>query len=239
MIKILNWDSNFFGFNTASLTGANTVSEFQEDISDAKQNGVHLLYAFIDPNCKEIKEYATNQNYLLADNKVTFSKTHNKDHSFLQDGNIEFITKDNFNDYKNELYRLAFLSGHKSRFKVDDNMPKGKFEELYKLWVDVVLDEERKQRIIIYKSAEDIAGMVTYTYNGNNVKIGLIAVDEKYQGKSIGRKLMNSVCECQEVPQKRTVEVVTQNDNNQAMLFYQGLGFSVQKEELVYHIWLQ
>jgi len=69
--------------------------------------------------------------------------------------------------------------------------------------------------------------------------IGLVAVDEKERGNSIGKELMKAALWTFKENGVHTVEVVTQKANRIACAFYKSLGFKVGKVENIYHLWIK
>jgi GNAT superfamily N-acetyltransferase len=71
----------------------------------------------------------------------------------------------------------------------------------------------------------------------NHGRIGLVGVAPGYQGKGVGKGLVQRAlqwCVEQDFPR---VEVVTQGRNLQAQRLYQSCGFQIERTELWYHKW--
>ncbi len=237
MIEILEWDSKFFGFETARFIPSDSLEMFKKIIKECQKKNVCLLYVFLDPNYTDIILHAKQKKYFLADVKVTYSKKLSEGHREI-DENIHRITFSDYKSYREDLYFLAILSGQYSRFKLDDNISRSKFEKMYKLWIDGTIMGQTDGQILTYNHDGKILGMVTLTFQGRNSKIGLISVRENFQGKSIGRKLMKAA-EYAVIEQGNNVlDVATQKHNYGACKFYNSLDYKIIREELIYHIWL-
>ena len=80
--------------------------------------------------------------------------------------------------------------------------------------------------------------MVTLKIKDKTAHIGLITTLPCYQGKGLGRQLINR-CVATAIENKCSrLEVATQFDNKQACLFYQVCGFNLLSITNIYHFWL-
>jgi dTDP-4-amino-4,6-dideoxy-D-galactose acyltransferase len=165
---------------------------------------------------------------ILADKKVIYHK--------MIDQNAEFSIANvvSVNISNNALNDLALLSGNFSRFKLDKELHH-KFEIMYKTWLDRSLKREIASEVLAYQIAGETVGFVTIKKTGSSSTIGLIAVNNIYQGKKIGTELMraiegwclrNDVCE---------IDVATQLDNKQACAFYERNGYNIKQIDYIYH----
>lgn len=240
MIKLLDWDTKFFGFKVGQLT----LRELSEGDINAylnylKDNNFRLVYILNSnkteiPTKKNIIYELNNRNVKLVDEKVIFEKLLNYSHDVESD--IQAYSDSA--EYRETLYKLAYLSGQYSRFKLDENFSSGKFEEMYKLWIDNSVNKKIADEIFVYQAEGNICGFVTIKIDQDIGKIGLISVDPKFQGLSIGRKLINSCevyCYSNDV---RSLEVPTQLRNKGAFDFYIKCGFNVKEVIEIYHLWL-
>ena len=114
-------------------------------------------------------------------------------------------------------------------------MPNGKFEELYKIWIEKAI-QDNDVKVFTYIEKNEIVGFVTLSINKDEGYIGLIAVDPNFQGKNIGRQLINK-CESFLFENKISkLNIPTQKNNISAVHFYSNLGYSIISEENIYHI---
>ena len=137
-----------------------------------------------------------------------------------------------------ELLDLAFLSGNLSRFKVDSNFSNNEFEKLYKEWVNNSINKKIAFKTFVKTVQKKVVGFITLgEKDADTAKIGLIAVNEMFQGKRIASKLIKS-CEIISKQNKYAgLEVSTQFSNNQAMAFYKKNDFEINKITYIYHLW--
>ena len=135
------------------------------------------------------------------------------------------------------LYKLALVSGQHSRFRLDERFSSGKFEDMYKIWVENSINNKIADEIFVYCIDDKICGFITIKITNDVGKIGLLAVDPEYQGLSIGKKLIKfceAYCFNNEV---KYLEVATQFRNDGANNFYTKCGFDVKEIIEVYHLW--
>ena len=68
--RILDWDSQFFGYKIASLKPWKLESErLNEIIADLKKNDIKLIYCFINPDDEISNRSVLNMSGFLADKK--------------------------------------------------------------------------------------------------------------------------------------------------------------------------
>lgn len=228
MIEYLPWDSNFFNLRVGKI---NFITNESFSFNSDDISNYDLLYLFTKPNQTKVINHIKSVNGVLVDEKVTFSKEIKSSNQIynIEEYNHEVIT--------DELYALAIQSGIKSRFKIDSKFPKGSFEKLYKEWIEQSVINNYCDKIFVVKDEDIVIGFVTLHLNGNIGKIGLIAVNESYRGKGIGKQLMYA-CENYLYKNKiKTLEVITQKKNSSAMHFYSSIGYSIMTTENIYHLW--
>jgi dTDP-4-amino-4,6-dideoxy-D-galactose acyltransferase len=235
--RILEWDSDFFGYKIASLRPLNLGStQLNEIISVLQRNDFTLAYCFVNPgdhlsNCS-LKESSG----FLADEKITFivdlTEMKNKVYS-------EYIEPYRLNTSSDKLRVLALQSGYYSRFRIDPKFHNNEYEKLYREWIDKSVSKLMSDEILVYYKDDDEKGFVTLGIKNGVGSIGLIAVDELERGNSIGKELMSAALSFFLNKNICSVEVVTQKANKVACEFYKSRGFSFKSIENVYHLWIK
>ena len=133
--KILEWDSNFFGFKVVKiLPNYLDVKTLDNTLEIMKSENVSLVYWATNDNNSETKNFIQSLGGILVDKKVTFSM------EIVKGMNVEANIDNSIEEYKlpvpnEELETLSLESGKYSRFNVDKKIGKSKYEELYKLWI--------------------------------------------------------------------------------------------------------
>lgn len=234
--KILNWDSQFFGYKIASIQAKNLkLEDLEEIMTRLRDQNVKLAYCFADPADELSNSSFESFSGLLVDKKVTFFKKISETDSFEGSQFIKPFNRDYASD---KLKSIALQSGIYSRFNVDPNFTNREFEKLYLEWINKSIQKEIAREVLVYYENNDEKGLITLGFKDNSGSIGLLAVDEKERGKSIGKKLVQSALLYFKEKNANIVEVVTQIENKGACSFYESLGFEVKSCVNIYHLWI-
>lgn len=228
----LKWDSEFFGYPVARITGPLEDKKQLNDLESLfhQQHGSLAYYSSQQPIKKDLIENSALE-ILLVDKKTTFSKSINATLSIHPS-----VQPYSFLMSKPKLIELALQSGIYSRFNVDAKIGRNKFEELYKIWINKSIDKSIAKEVLVYTFENNIAGFVTVGEKNNRGDIGIIAVDADYRGKGIGTALMQSAESWLGQHNYKTMQVITQGDNTPACKLYQHCGYSIESIEYFYHI---
>lgn len=230
MIKRLDWDSDFFGLRIAKAEVATQweVDSIQEQYV-ALKNEFDLIYVFAHDSI-----IIPTGRPLLVDQKVIYttpiSNPCNSD-SHIIEYKQESVSED--------LLNLALASGLYSRFRIDTNFPRNSYERLYTRWIEQSVAHKFASEVFCYMIDEVPRGLVTLRRDGIVGDIGLVATDEKYRGRGIGKAMMNQIkdymfhCGCEKL------SVATQLQNKAACNLYESAGFHQESLTNIWHWWLQ
>ena len=234
--QLLAWDTRFFGVTVAKIL---PLSLKQEEISEILvemgRNGVKLAYWQTD------KKIADNKAKTIGAQFVNRRAIFEVDFQSLNPG--KFISTDIVERYTLsmsvvELETLAIQSGEYSRFSVDPNVPRDKFEELYRIWMRNSLNKERANEVLVIREGKSIVGMVTLEERNGKGDIGLIAVDSNCRGRKFGEKLVRAAQDWFIKAGYKSGQVITQIENIPACNLYKKCGYSVAEVAYCYHFWL-
>lgn len=221
-IEYLDWDSSFFlkKIGKVEIVENNfTIDNVQNDFND-----YDLVYVFSNHKL-------TDNSLLLVDKKVTYKK------NITNCVGTSEITLYN-NDYLEQLIELGLQSGKYSRFKLDKNFVDNEYERLYTKWI-IKSVEDPNTEIFIEKKEDKIVGFVTLIKRDDQqAEIGLVAVDESYRGKGIGKKIMNIAINNAHSNNLKIMRVVTQLFNTPACKLYESIGFEIEDVKYIYHLWI-
>ncbi len=237
LFQILDWDSNLFEYKVAKISAQNLNRNYLKKIlSRLSRLNIKLVYWFVDPNDKKSNEAAKKNGGFLADDKITYK---------ISPSNYNFQELDNqhLQSYLNKpinknILSLALQSGFYSRYRQDKKFAHNEFTKLYTRWLERSLNGEIAKDVIVYLDNESEKGLVTLEVKDNYGSIGLLAVDKKYRGRSIGRQLINAALIKFKAYGINKVKVTTQKKNMGACKFYEKIGFVEESVQNVYHFWL-
>lgn len=229
MVQTLQWDSDFFALKIGRVEiHSNEFRDLYKWVCE-REKFHDLVYVFAN---QEIIQ--TPENVRLVDIKTIYAKSL----SILPMISNEIST---YTDCipNDDLYHLALVSGIHSRYKLDQQLPDGSYERLYKRWIEQSTNGNMADRVFVHKSNDKIDGMVTIRIHDNVASIGLIAVDENTHAKGIGTKLIHAVEHFLLTETSiRYLNVVTQWENAGARHFYEKCGFAVESKTYIYHWWV-
>jgi dTDP-4-amino-4,6-dideoxy-D-galactose acyltransferase len=229
----LVWDSEFFDFNVGKIFGSiNNMVDFKNIENIIYENDFLLSYYSVPEELPAFVLENDTLDFCLVDKKTTYVKEINPNLEI--NSSISFI--DN-NIPEEKLINLAIQSGKYSRFNVDTKIGKDKFEELYGLLMKNSINHTIAKEVFVFKVDNEIAGFVTLGEKNNRADIGLIAVDNFFRGKGIGKSLMTSAERWFFDLGYNSIQVVTQGDNIPACKLYESCGYTVETLEYFYHIW--
>lgn len=232
-IEPLAWDSKFFGYPVARIVldqkGTDKLDDLFKHLHSQK---TRLTYFFVPPVEKELNERIAEKGAALVDQKTVFMKPTEKHGEFTNS-----IGEFQETEVTERLIELTLHAGIFSRFRADKNFVKNEYERLYIEWITKSIKKELSFKTLVALKGSDIVGITTLNDEKNHANIGLVAVDEKYRGKGIGRDLIHRAdtiaCNCG----FKTIKVVTQLQNKSACKLYEKCGFHIERITNIYHYW--
>jgi dTDP-4-amino-4,6-dideoxy-D-galactose acyltransferase len=235
MIRPLDWDSNFFGIKTGKLDLVNiSDDDLFAQLKSANFVEFQLVYIFATHGVNSINEAISKTGAKLYDEKVTYVI----DTYDFTPVSSEFIATCKGAEMGKDLEELAIESGIYSRFRIDPKIPRNKFEELYRLWMKNSLDGSFATEVFTYEDHGKRLGMVSVDIRKAEGWIGIIAVNENYRGRSIGKYLIHKAIQYCKDNNVKILNVQTQMLNKVSCAFYEKIGFRVRSVVDVYHLWV-
>lgn len=225
----LEWDSNFFGMRIAKAVVSSkedvvALSQHEKDL----RNLFDLVYIFSEPVID-----IPFGNARLVDRKAVF--TLSPPEHFEANPTITSWDSPEVSD---ALVSLALVSGRYSRFKLDRNLPAGSYERLYTRWIEQSVNKAIASDVFCYMMDGGPRGLLTLDFRDGQGVIGLVAVDEEYQHRGIGKALVKHAVSYVYEHQGVGLRVATQMDNELACRLYSGCGFSLESVTKIWHWWL-
>ena len=158
MVKKVDWDTDFFGYNVGRVD-INKFNYFDESQILQNSYDFDLVYLF--------SSYPLVFNeFNLVDEKIFFSR----DSIRFTTNNVDIIHFNASNHSFKELLCLVYSSGQNSRFKLDTNFKNGEFEKLYEKWIRNSINQKSPSTILIKLIENKIVGFVSYSLNDLFIK---------------------------------------------------------------------
>lgn len=238
LITKLEWDSKFWGFSVARVNSKhlteNSVRKINEVIKRDKFRFVEYLC-----DCHDDRGIKTAEKcgFHLTDMRMTFEKRLSAELDCDVPGKFTFSKAK-----EKDIVRLKHICRdlyQDSRYFFDNNFEKKKVKEFYASWIEKAVLGKYDDECFCLNDNGLAIGFCTIKYNfpAKSAKIGLFGIAHKYQGKGLGKALLNSVF-CSLADKKiNKIQVVTQVRNYAAQRAYQSVGFLTKEAQLWYHKW--
>lgn len=231
--KHLQWDTDYFGFNSARVNLQEPVDEKAQNEIISFCSGYDFITISNNGNLKENNEWiGKGTNAFLADVNIQFSKE--LDTSSIYQDEATYV----LNDYPHNerVVNIASNSFQYSRFYNDSLLPEELAKNIYVHWTQSSFSQENKYFILCQRESE-IAGYMIFSINENIASVELIAVDKDYQRQKVGKSLVNKLEEFASNRGVTVLKVGTQVNNISAIQFYTRMGFTYVSCGSVYHLW--
>jgi dTDP-4-amino-4,6-dideoxy-D-galactose acyltransferase len=231
VVERLDWDSDFFNFNVGKVACSDDESFDAEAFLNSNRS-FKLVYVFS-------KTKIDHGLLKLVDDKVVLGRSLDTNQS---NKNVDDIIIKPFEariHSSNEIKKLALESGEFSRFNIDVNFKSNEYERLYTEWIEQSINKKIAFEVLVAANKnETILGFITLNKKSDTLAdIGLLAVSAASRGKGIAGKLLQHSFEIVERLGFKSIQVVTQFNNQPAMRLYQNAGFEIKERTFVYHYW--
>jgi GNAT superfamily N-acetyltransferase len=237
--RLLDWDSEHFGFPIARVNGETLDRERAEAVDDwCLDQGIRCLYLLTGAGDAESARVASERGYRVVDQRVTIR--HSLDppaRDPLLDG---WRIRDATADDLETLCELAARSHHDTRFYFDGRFPAERCDDLYREWVRRGFrDESRQIRVPELDGA--IAGyqVIGPPAPGGERVLDLLAIDDRQRGKGVGRMLLSDSVAWLGSRGAEAVVTVLQARNVASTRLHEQVGFLTEKVETWHHRWYE
>lgn len=238
-VRILDWDSTFFGFRVSEILPACSLIHLPQAISEAVSHGSRVIYW--KPSSLQlsgpkwlVNSHVQDQVIFLKDLTQVASP---RLHGFVcLDFTISRLTGNTASD---DVFGLAVQAGWNSRFQVDPRFGDKPFRRLYRQWIDQSCSNVASDAVFVIRNEAGLsAAMVSLTVTGNECRIGLLAVNPKFRRQGLGRLLMQ---QSEQFAMSRGCDrliVTTQTNNLAAIELYEHAGFHEDSRVSIFHFWI-
>ncbi len=239
VFKLLDWDSDFFGFNIGYVSCRRLTGNIESYIRKrTKELNIDMIQ--YNCNCHDQSSILTAEKngYSFVDVRVTFEMMLKKarvESADMQSISFRKAVEQDINQLKEiagEIYTL-------SRYYFDQKFNRDKVREFYEGWLEKgVRGEYDDYCFIIEVDNKPVAFTTVKENDDGTADIGIVGVDKDYSGRSLGTILLQKVIGELQKKNLTVLRVVTQGRNYPAQRLYQKSGFITNQMELWYHKWL-
>jgi len=226
-LKILDWDSDFFGLKIANLDiSTHTPS------SSFKADNIDLIQCCIEKKNKEHTNFLINNGFSYIDDRVEYILEVPQLNNF-ENSNIKLATKSDLNS----LLKISNgLFTKDSRYNWNNIIPSSKIDEFYNLWLEKSVKGEFDDFCFIYEKNGEIIGFSTIRkIDDKNISIGLIGVKQENHGQGIAQKLIQQIINYTHNNNFTSINVATEGKNLSAQKFYDKNEFRVNSIKSWYY----
>jgi ribosomal protein S18 acetylase RimI-like enzyme len=235
--EILPWDSEFFGFAVARMD-ARIASHagLAQAMAELREHAVRLAY-WLPPMSEQAAQLARQHGGTLVGGHARYE--HEIVEPPTQASCALPIAPVAGSEVAPDLLALAVGAGRLSRFALDPRMPSGTVERMYGIWIRRSLAGEIADAVLAARDAAGHAvGLATVARESAQGVIGLVAVAPEWQGRGVGRGLMDAAASHFARAGIRRARVTTQTENAAACALYEACGYTRAATSLVAHFWL-
>lgn len=238
LIKLLDWDSELFGFSIAALnTSRLTAETIQLADKELASQQIRFLQYLCECDDLESIHQAESSGFHFADIRLTFQKTLSSADTIPEEKtNIQFGIAT-----ASHIPSIITISDglyQDFRYYVDKQFPREKVETFYHTWLSNAVYGKYDHLCYCLFIDNNPIGYCTIRYHDQyTASLGLFGIAKEHQRKSLGNYLLQLVCADLFKKGYKEVHVVTQGKNIGAQRTYQGNGFKSSQVELWYHKW--
>jgi len=239
-IKILPWDSRFFGRKIARVTAPRlTPTIARTALSGCAKKHVECLYFLASSNDGSSITFAQANGFRLMDIRVTLARTLSSAVRIQSEPQTAIISYRSARPSDlGSLRHLATTVFPYSRFAEDSKFPRGAHRKLFAEWVAKSVRGGFDDWVGVAVQRGQLTGFVSCRQTGRGTGIiGLIGVARAFRRHGIGRGLLQHASDWFTRHQIRHISVVTQGRAVEAQRFYQDGGFRTSRVDLWYHKW--
>ncbi|HET9705792.1 MAG TPA: GNAT family N-acetyltransferase [Vicinamibacterales bacterium] len=225
-IRLLDWDSEFFGFPIARIEPDSVVA----GVAWCLERGVRCAYLLADADDSPTLQAAAAAGFRAVDVRVTLTAVR-APRQPAGGGARPAVAAD--------IPSLTAIARHAhtdSRFYADGGFDRARCDDLFATWIEQSC-LGWADHVVVYDDGRGAAGYVTVHDRAGRGEIGLVAVHERARGRGAGRAMIAVARAWCELRRLSPITVVTQGGNRAALAFYQTNGFDVTALQIWYHRW--
>lgn len=234
-VKILDWDSQFFGVKTGCVSSQSFVQNDQDHLQNwIDRNGIIWVHALVNSDDNIGVSLFENCGFHFTDMRMTYERGAEVE-KLTDYGKADVIRQAEDSDVTAlcEIARKAHKAG---RYFYDSKLPSIKAQDFYAEWIRASV-AGFADCVFVVDAADGPLGYITCCIKDGVGHIGLLGLHETARGGGYGAMLMNRAMNWFSSHSVGCVNVVTQGRNVIAQRFYQKNGFYLKQTALWYHKW--
>lgn len=237
LIKLLEWDSVFFGKRIATVCAKDLNREsIAAAVNKSLEERIDCLYLLVSAGESSAVRAVEENGFHIVDIRVTLSRGIIPDKSKWTplSPDIRLSKSEDIPDLS-----LIAAKGHTdSRFYSDPGFPDELCDRLYATWIEKSCNGYA-EAVLVADQDGTAAGYTSCHINPDGSgQIGLVGVGDQFQGKGLGKSLIAESLRWFASQGCSKVLVVTQGKNVGAQRLYQKQGFLTDSVEIWFHKWL-
>lgn len=235
--RILEWDSEFFGFRIARAFVAQSAADGVRIVEECARHKVRCLYFLAEAGDIATIRLLEQQGFGFADVRLTLI---HQSPGAGQSPEIPGIRRARAEDVT-ALECIARASHQDTRFYADPRFARERCDALYATWIAKSCNEGFADVVFVAETAAGGAGgYITCSMTQPDCgQIGLLAVAQGARGAGAGRRLIHQALAWAQSHGATSVVTVTQGRNVSAVRAYERCGFVAERMQLWYHRWFE
>jgi ribosomal protein S18 acetylase RimI-like enzyme len=239
--RLLDWDSEHFGFPIARVAGATLTARGAEAVDRwCLERGIRCLYFLADAADADSARVAAARNYRALDARITIRHSLERVEELPSFG-PEGITVREASEADLGFARLlAARSHHGSRFYFDGGFPADRCDALYEAWVERGFRDPARTVRVPEVDGEPVGYHVTGPLGPEREGRGeLLAIEERWRRHGVAMALTVAGLRSLAERGATTYSATLSGRNVRAIRKYERLGSLTERVELWHHKWFE
>lgn len=239
-LTLLKWDSQHFGFRVARAEWSSDPEELESLVRAAEAEDVTLLYLFSPAEAKVPQFLEKSCVGLYASERVDFVKPLSSWPVFDVPQGYKIVELSWENCDRERVRQLGVVVGEYSRFLRDPLIPRGKGEELFRIWAEESVKHHLADVVLgVIGSSHGLLGIIALKQEEDTARIGLLGLSQGYRGRNFATSLVHAGERWAFAKGLSSLRVATQGENTLACAFYLRRGFRESQRQKIFHVWLK
>jgi len=232
-IRLLEWDSEFFGFPIAQVEAQRVDQATLDAVEQAcRAQEIRCAYLLLESDDLRGAALAQAAGFVLRDVRITLERMLSRDDP-VYDGAEHGIAPAR-PDQRAALEALARESFSQGRFATDPNFPPGAAGELYAAFVRRGFESAPRRVVLTDPAAQSF---LVYDGGGEDPNLEVMAVHADARGRGLANALFSTATSAVAQAGHERVWTVTQGANVVTQRVHQRYGFRTRAVDLWLHRW--